>query len=51
MTILYIIASPTWGGGEQYIYNLAQHLQAQYGIKPYFLFPPHSSKEMVERFE
>ena len=51
MTILYIIASPTWGGGEQYIYNLAQHLQAQHGIKPYFLFPPHSSKEMVERFE
>lgn len=51
MNILYIIASPTWGGGEQYVFDLARHLQAQHGITPYFLFPPRSSNEMMKRFE
>lgn len=51
MTVVYIIASPTWGGGEQYVFDLARHMQAQFGIRPCFLFPPKSDKAMITRFE
>ena len=51
MRIVYIIASPTWGGGEQYVFDLTRHMQAGHGVQPFFLFPPHSSEAMIARFE
>lgn len=51
MTIAYFIASPTWGGGEQYVFDLARHMKTQFGAKPFFLFPPHSDSSMIARFE
>ena len=50
MTIAYYIASPNWGGGEQYVYDLARTLKAEKGVRILFLFPPHSDAKMVERF-
>ena len=50
MTIAYYIASPSWGGGEQYVYDLARTLKAEKGVRILFLFPPHSDAKMVERF-
>ena len=50
MTIAYFIASPTWRGGEQYIYNLARHMKERYEVNPFFLFPSHSDAKMIERF-
>lgn len=50
MNIAYFIASPTWGGGEQYVFQLALHMKEQYGVQPFFLFPPRSSQEMIARF-
>ena len=50
MTIAYFIASPTWGGGEQYIYNLARHMKERYKVNPFFLFPCHSDAKMIARF-
>lgn len=51
MTIAYYIASPTWGGGEQYVYDLARNMKQAYGITPIFLFPENSDPTMVARFE
>lgn len=51
MTITYIIASPTWGGGEQYVFDLARHMKQQFGVQTCFLFPPHSDEKMIARFE
>ena len=51
MTIAYFIASPTWGGGEQYVFDLARHMKEEFGVCPYFLFPPCSDATMVARFE
>ncbi|MCQ2310429.1 MAG: glycosyltransferase family 4 protein [Paludibacteraceae bacterium] len=51
MTIAYYIASPTWGGGEQYVYDLSRHMKEHYGVTPIFIFPKHSSPAMVERFQ
>ena len=51
MTIAYFIASPTWGGGEQYVFDLARHMKAQFGVQPFFLFPSRSDKSMIRRFE
>lgn len=50
MTIAYYIASPTWGGGEQYVYNLARTLKTDYNITPVFIFPADSDSSMVNRF-
>lgn len=50
MTIAYFIASPTWGGGEQYIYDLARHMKERYEVYPFFLFPNHSDAKMIARF-
>lgn len=51
MTIAYYIASPTWGGGEQYVYDLARSLEEIYNITPVFLFPKNSDHNMVARFK
>lgn len=51
MRIVYIIASSTWGGGEQYVFDLARHLKEAEGVCPYFLFPPDSDWTMIKRFE
>ena len=51
MTIAYYIASPSWGGGEQYVYDLALHLRDRYQVTSVFLFPPHSDPAMVHRFQ
>jgi len=50
MTIAYYIASPTWGGGEQYVFDLARYMKARYNINPFFLFPVHSDASMIARF-
>ena len=50
MTIAYFIASPTWGGGEQYIYDLARHMKERYEVYPFFLLPNHSDTKMIARF-
>lgn len=50
MTIAYYIASPTWGGGEQYVFDLASHMKAQFDVQPFFLFPKHSDAKMIARF-
>lgn len=50
MTIAYYIASPTWGGGEQYVFDLARHMKAQYDVQPFFLFPAQSDAAMIARF-
>ena len=51
INIAYFIASPTWGGGEQYVFDLACHMKAQYNVCPYFIFPPQSDPSMTARFE
>jgi len=50
MNIAYFIASPIWGGGEQYVYDLALHVKEKGGIRLFFLFPPHSNQAMISRF-
>lgn len=50
MTIAYYIASPTWGGGEQYVYDLACAMKAGGDIRPVFILPAGSEKTMVQRF-
>ena len=50
MSIAYYIASPTWGGGEQYVFDLAKAMKEHYRITPIFLFPAHSDPAMVQRF-
>lgn len=50
MTIAYYIASPTWGGGEQYVFDLARHMKDRYDVQPFFLFPKHSDATMIARF-
>lgn len=50
MTIAYYIASPTWGGGEQYVFDLARSMRRTYGVNLVFIFPPDSDKNMQERF-
>lgn len=50
MTIAYYIASPTWGGGEQYVYDLARSLKEIYNITPVFIFPKNSDSSMINRF-
>ncbi len=50
MTIAYYIASPTWGGGEQYVFDLARSMKAQYNVQPFFLLPAHSDADMISRF-
>jgi len=49
ITIAYYIASPTWGGGEQYVYNLALEMKRR-SAKLVFFFPSNSSEQMVARF-
>lgn len=50
MTIAYYIASPTWGGGEQYVFDLARHMKDIYKVHPFFLFPANSDPAMIARF-
>lgn len=50
MTVAYYIASPHWGGGEQYVYDLARHMHSRLGYTCVFLFPAHSDETMVARF-
>ncbi len=50
MTIAYYISSPTWGGGEQYVFDLAGAMKASGKVTPIFLFPADSDKEMIQCF-
>ena len=50
MTIAYYIASPTWGGGEQYVFDLAAAMKESGKATPVFLFPANSDKNMIARF-
>ena len=51
INIAYFIASPTWGGGEQYVFDLSSSMKAQFDVRPHFIFPPHSDPSMIARFE
>lgn len=50
MTIAFYIASPTWGGGEQNIFDLASAITRQGKVKTIFFFPQGSRQTMVDRF-
>ena len=50
MTIIHYIASPFWGGGEQYIYTLAQQLIAVYHYRIIFVCQPGTSQQMCDKF-
>ena len=50
MTIIQYIASPFWGGGEQYVYTLSQQLILHYHYRIVFICQPHSNPELIQRF-
>lgn len=49
MTILYHIASTTWGGGEQYVFDLASAMQ-QRGHQCIFIAHKKSNSQLLSRF-
>lgn len=50
MTVIQYIASPFWGGGEQYVYTLSQQLILRYHYRIVFICQPHSNPELIQRF-
>lgn len=50
VTIAYYISSPTWGGGEQYVFDLAAAMKESGKATPVFLFPAGSDERMIARF-
>ena len=51
MTILQYIASPFWGGGEQYIFDLSIALQSQFDTCTVFVCQPGTPASMMERLQ
>ncbi len=51
MTVAYYISSPKWGGGEQYVFDLAAAVKESGEVKPVFLFPADSDRKMIARFQ
>lgn len=49
MNILHLVSAKTWGGGEQYVYNLAKH-QIQNG-NSLFIVVDSRHKNTIERFQ
>ena len=50
MTIIQYLASPFWGGGEQFVYSLAKQLVERYHHTLIFICQPNTDKRMQERF-
>jgi len=51
MVILHYIASPFWGGGEQYVFDLCIAMQAQFGVRCVFVCQPDTSSSLLERWK
>lgn len=51
MTIVQYVAAPFWGGGEQYIYNIAKSLITEYGVQFVFVCHENSEEELLLRFQ
>ena len=50
MTIIQYLASPFWGGGEQFVYSLAKQLVERYHHTLIFICQPNTDKRVQERF-
>jgi len=50
MVVIHYIASPFWGGGEQYIYNLSLALAQQKQTRCVFVCPTHTPDEILQRW-
>ena len=51
MVVLHYIASPFWGGGEQYVYDLSAALCAQQDVRCVFVCQPGTPAELIERWQ
>ena len=51
MVVLQYIASPFWGGGEQYVFDLSRAMQTQHGVRTIFVCQPGTSEELLKRWE
>lgn len=51
MVVLHYIASPFWGGGEQYVYDLSAALCEQYGVRCVFVCQPGTPADLIERWQ
>jgi glycosyltransferase involved in cell wall biosynthesis len=51
MVILHYIASPFWGGGEQYICDLSINIKHRYGVDHVFVCQPNTPTEVIERWQ
>jgi len=51
MVVLHYIASPFWGGGEQYIYDLSAALRKQHAIRCVFVCQPGTPAEITARWQ
>ena len=47
---MHYIASPFWGGGEQYVYDLSVTLQADHAVRSVFVCQPGTSEEVLARW-
>ncbi len=51
MTIVYYIPTVSWGGREQYVFELAKNIREKYNEKVVFILPQKASEMMFERFQ
>ncbi|MBR1878074.1 MAG: glycosyltransferase family 4 protein [Paludibacteraceae bacterium] len=51
MVVLQYIASPFWGGGEQYVFDLAKTMRTQYNVRTVFVCQPDTPTKLIERWE
>lgn len=51
MVVLHYIASPFWGGGEQYVYDLSKALCEQYAVRCVFVCQPGTPADLIERWQ
>lgn len=51
MVVLHYIASPFWGGGEQYVYDLSKALCEQYAVRCVFVCQPCTPADLIERWQ
>lgn len=51
MVVLHYIASPFWGGGEQYVYDLSKALTEQHAIRCVFVCQPGTPADLIDRWQ
>jgi glycosyltransferase involved in cell wall biosynthesis len=51
MVVLHYIASPFWGGGEQYIYDLSLTMKKIYDTHHVFICQPDTSEVLIKLWE